>query len=214
MKKILLFSSAFILMSTTVFSQIRLAPEVGLNISSLRSEVDGTKADPAWKAGLKVGAAVDLELTEHITFQPGLYYSVKGGENEYTIFGVKNTTTFMTRNLEIPLNIVVRTAGHGEGAFFAFAGPYFGFGIGGTIENEDILVHTTDDIDFGSDKSDHLKSFELGLNIGVGYELPGGLFVRGQFGTSLANLSPEDQAGDPKNFNTVIGASIGYMIGR
>ena len=75
-----------------------------------------------------------------------------------------------------------------------------------------------DNINNGSgDGNEHLKRFDVGLDVIAGYKLPMGLFAKVGYGHGLIDISPDKNAAhdyDRYSYkNSSINISIGYMIG-
>lgn len=202
MKKILLAVSttALMLAFTQIESQaqtIGIAPEIGMNYSNLEG-----KNAPAneYKISYKVGVNVHIPLGERLFFSPGLHYSVKGYQKENNVFIYKENYGY----LEIPMNLMYRKP-LGVGAIFLSAGPYVAFGVAG---NYTINENETAKINWGSGLLEK-QPIDIGINAGLGYELPIGLYARAQYSrgfTSLSNI--EDVMIQNHNFHL----SLGYNL--
>ena len=60
------------------------------------------------------------------------------------------------------------------------------------------------------DVKEFVNSTDFGINVGIGYQLEGGLGFGAGYGLGLANLNKE---GDFTNNNTVIQIAVRYMLG-
>lgn len=227
MRKIAMTVAALATMTIAAKAQmsIRFAPEVGLNLYNMNIKFADEKIDTKIKPAFKVGGVVDLGITKKLSIQPGVFFSMKGTKqtDEGNVPGGTYETELKTtsNNIEIPVNVVYHFGeGIGDGLFVQ-AGPYLGYAFGGKIKGETVTkignttttVERDDDLEIGDDAvEDDLKPLDFGLNIGVGYQLPMGLFARAQYGLGLANLQP---GGDSKNSakNWGIGISVGYFFG-
>jgi hypothetical protein len=219
MKKLLLSFAAFTALYTSANAQIGFAPEVGLNISSVREKVFGDKVDGIKsRPGFKIGASVDLPIVGGLSIQPGLFYSMKGGKykDEYSVGSITTTTEskLTLSYLEVPVNVVYKFSREKQG-FFVFAGPYVGYAIGGKTKVKtttgSLSSENTEDVDFGGDKGD-TKRLDVGANVGLGYMISAGGFVRAQYGHGFANLI---EGGDSDNYakNSCFAISFGFMLG-
>lgn len=216
MKKILLSLSTLIVLGTAANAQISFAPEVGLNISNLREKVGGETIDGAkMRIGGKVGGVVNIGIINHLSVQPGLFFSMKGGNYKYSETVGPITAEYDSKTnlnyLELPVNVVY-SFGEDHDGFFVFAGPYVGYALGGKMKQTVGGVSEDEDVKFGSDKGE-AKRLDVGANAGVGYMLPMGLYFRAQYGLGLANIENE---GDSDNYrkNAAIGISVGFRFGK
>jgi|SRR5690606_10600572 len=207
MKKICIAISTVFLSMGLVATQtsaqtIGIAPEAGVNFSNIIGDnTDGNDM----KLGFKVGANVNIPLSENLYLSPGLHYSVKGTQNEVTL-PIVGTYTAKTNlgYLEVPINLMYRVP-VGAGSVFFSAGPYVAFGIAGNYTlNDDEKAK----VDWGSDLLE-TNPLDIGINAGIGYELPMGLYLRAQYGHGLTTLS---NVKDVKRNNQNIQLSLGYNL--
>ncbi|XZF13413.1 porin family protein [Chitinophagaceae bacterium MMS25-I14] len=235
MKKILLFT----LLGATGLTQanaqwVKAGPEIGLNLSSFASRINGDKQSNNLLPGLKLGGVVDIGFTRNFSFQPGLFFSMKGAAaktTDRTVTGGGTTITdtykdrFWANYIEMPMNVEFRVGDPRYGQFFFGGGPYIAAALGGKITSEHThtvsndngtTVNTTSNdhsISIGDNaNSDDLRPFDGGLNFNAGYQARNGFYVRGNIGIGLANVLPE---GDGDNYihNWGLGVSAGYLFG-
>lgn len=217
MKKIILATSMAFFAIGSTNAQMSISPEVGVNLANIAGDnSDNNKM----LLGIKGGVNFNFPISDNLYIAPGIFYNGKGTKvnNEQTIL----TTTVKTEGksslgyIEVPINVLYRYP-IGDGALMINAGPYVAYGIAGknkfdvttTIGSNDPVTVTNDNkVDFGSDAA-QTNAFDYGINAGVGYELPMGLFIRAQYGYGLGNLSNVDGV---KNSNTAIQLSLGYNI--
>src|SRR4051812_9083714 len=88
MKKLLLVSLCFV--TLTAGAQIshsaknsgkesmKIAPELGLNISNYTITDGSTTENTSSRVGLRLGGFLDIALSKNLYLQPGLYYSRNG----------------------------------------------------------------------------------------------------------------------------------------
>jgi hypothetical protein len=120
----------------------------------------------------------------------------------------------------------------GSGKVFVGAGPDMSFGIGGkykgsftntstvnfpgfpattttTTDNSDAKVKFDGKKD-ATDKDEHLKALDFGINVLAGYKLSNGAFISAGYTIGLSNISPFDK----QTFkNSGFNIKLGYMIG-
>jgi hypothetical protein len=203
MKKLLLLTACAAAFTVNSFAGIGIAPVVGLNMSNNT----GTSASGAkMKIGVHLGVMLNFDITEHLSIEPGLLYSMKGSKQDYTIPIIDSTVEYkLSLNyLEIPINVVYHFGEQGAGGFMVHAGPYLGYALSGKQKVGD----SEESLTFKKDE-DGFKRMDFGLNFGLGYQLPMGVFVRAQYGLGLGNIV-EDPG---KAMNTNIAIQIGYRLG-
>lgn len=214
MKRLFLLATTVVMCATRTNAQFRIGPELGLNITSASySQSFGFGAiSPSSSVliGAKGGVIADLGLGDRFAIQPGVFYSMKGFKLTYTGFGSVNVT-MRINYIEVPVNVMYKTGSEGSGRFFFGAGPYIGYALGGRAKASGLGVSENISLPIGNnDSTDLVKPIDLGGNINAGYELPMGLYARGQFGYSFINTSP--LLGISQN-NWGATISVGYLIG-
>ena len=187
MKKILLI---FILSIGITAQAQHLQLKVGGGLAKLDKH---SNAVPAWR----LGAGYELEFDQHWTFSPAVIFAIKGWENPDEIVykkdndgnpvldpetgtpltGVKNVST-ITYHVEVPLlfNYYLRTK---ERQYVVFsAGPYAAYGISGKTKvkgDTDRLGAERYYYDFDPFSDGDCKRFEVGAQVGVGYQFSNGV---------------------------------------
>ena len=187
MKKILLI---FILSIGITVQAQHLQLKVGGGLAKLDKH---SNAVPAWR----LGAGYELEFDQHWTFSPALIFAIKGWENPDEIVdkkdndgnpvldpetktpltGVKNVST-ITYHVEVPLlfNYYLRTK---ERQYVVFsAGPYAAYAISGKTKvkgDTDRLGAERYYYDFDPFSDGDCKRFEVGAQVGVGYQFSNGV---------------------------------------
>lgn len=207
MKKLILAASfTAIAAGSTTAQELTFAPEVGINLSNVSGDVSNTDM----KIGLKVGGVVNIPAGGGFYLQPGLFFHQKGFKTSSEMLGIKATSTTNFNYLELPVNVLYRVDLGNAGGIFASAGMYAAYAVSGKVKGEVAGIEASEKVDFGSG-ADEMKPFDWGANFGLGYETPWGVYVRGQYGLGLGNLSNVD---DFSVKNNSIQISVGYLIGR
>ena len=183
LRMLLLLSLVFCTMQLEARDPLGLSLKAGLNLSDYySSQID----DSSIKIGYNVGIAVDYQLGRNFYLLSGIELSSKGtkvkgearsigqlGGSESNM-GFKQT--WNTLYLQVPLHVgyVVKTA---EGMNFLFhIGPYVACGVGGSVKSqsegliEELSLDNKTDA-FGKDGS--LRRWDIGLGLGVGFEVKG-----------------------------------------
>ncbi|RYY12969.1 MAG: PorT family protein [Chitinophagaceae bacterium] len=232
MKKLLMIACLAATTWTAQAQRIRAGIEAGINFNSLRIELEDVDVDNGTNTGLKIGGIVDIPMSHSASFQPGLFYNVKGSENRFTNTYTVNNVLMRERlnqelkinYLEIPFNFQFRLNPRYRSGFFIGGGPYVGFAIGGEVE-QDLTVRDLNgtvyfededsyDLEIGDDEDeDDIRRNDFGVNLNLGYMGRQGFFVRGNMGVGLTNIIPGgDDDFSARNFT--LGLSAGFLFGR
>ena len=192
---ILLFLSV-----NSITAQLDFGIKAGLNIANFNTESDEFESFTAYH----IGIFTNIDVSDLFSFQPGALYSIKGAKT--IIDG--NEANYNLSYLEIPINLA-----SSFGKFNVFAGPYFAFGLEGNIiyetEREKIqFVYDEKDLNAGVEHG--ISMVDLGLNIGLGYEINKNITLQGAYGIGLYNLNPKINGESPKlkSTNEVLQFSI------
>jgi hypothetical protein len=170
----------------------KMGAKGGLNFSTLVGDAE----DAEMLTSFHLGLVAEIPISENFYFGPEVLYSMQGAsfsDNEFDI-----DAEFKLDYIQIPLMVRYYVS---EG-FSLEAGPQIGFLTSSEVETEDIGVNT----------EDYFSSFDYGLNFGLGYKLPGGIFFQGRYNLGLANVLDSEEFGDDKSQNSVIQLSVGYMF--
>ena len=170
------------------------AQHLQLKVGGGLSKLDrSSSVVPAWR----LGVGYELEFDQHWTFSPAVIFAIKGWENpDETVYkkdsegnimlspetgkpliGVKNTET-VTYHVEVPLlfNYYLRTK---ERQYVVFsAGPYASYGISGKTKvkgDTDRLGAERYYYDFDPFSDGDCKRFEVGAQVGMGYQFSNGV---------------------------------------
>lgn len=215
MKKVILFAALVAAFSATSSAQVAFGPEVGFTISSMKVDDTSSVTDISKSASLgsiKAGFIVDLGLTKKLSLQPGIFYTVKGGESNMatkTIIGTISVPVLTVVNyIEVPVNIQYQIVDVKMVKVFAGAGPYFAMALSGKTKTAGV----ESDLKIGTAATDFIKASDLGVNINAGALLKFGLFARLQYGMGLTNVASQPDAMTVKNGTFCV--SVGYLFGR
>lgn len=227
MRKMMILMAGIAGLATSASAQyIRIAPEIGFNVSNIHSTVDNGRkteynsADP--KLGLKIGGIVDIGVTRGFSIQPGLFLSQKGYRlKEDPTNGVVLTQSDAWRKatfnyLEMPLNVMFKFGSPRYPRFFVGGGGYLAYGIGGKVKYGPYLGEsgkTTRDLEFGTDeRNDDYRNFDAGGQLFAGVLMPFGGYIRAQYQGGFANIDPADKD-DFRIRNTTASLTFGIMVG-
>ncbi|MDN3673531.1 porin family protein [Flavobacterium branchiarum] len=183
MKKFLLLAVVAVLGFTNVNAQkIKFGAKGGLNFASISG--DDTKGIDG-VTSFNLGVLSEIPISDKFSFQPELMYSGQGysfGDN-----------TIALSYLNIPLmGKYYLTKG-----LSVEAGPQLGFLF--SAKNESVNV------------KDSFKTFDFGVNFGLGYKLDNGLNFGARYNLGLTNINNVDNSSS-KNKNGVFQLSVGYFF--
>lgn len=216
--------AAATMLATQAQAQISVGPMLGLNLANISAKSGGESISTTMKAGFHIGGVANIAFTDHFSLMPGVLFSIKGFKSsQESGFGstkVKTEANVSLNYLEIPVNVAYFFGQPGGGRLFIHAGPYIGLCLGGKIKADVSYPGSSfpssssdESIKVGNDAlEDAVRPLDFGINAGVGYQLPMGLFVKAQYGLGLANTLPEGD-GDNAMKNRVIGISVGFLFG-
>jgi hypothetical protein len=188
LKKVLPLAVVLSLVGSYSFAQLRIGPIAGLQMTNLTGDND---ADNAMKLGAHVGGIINLGITDNFSIEPQVLYSMKGSQS--------NEDSDLKLNLnyiDVPIHLKFKF----ENGLFLFAGPNIGILLSAKADNGE----DTDDI------KDNMKSLDLGINVGAGYEFDSGLGLALRYNMGFANVWDEDEF-DQKN--NAIALSLYFLLG-
>lgn len=197
MKKILftcVLFLAFIFGAKAQISDVKLGAKAGLNLSNFTtSEYDAI-------TGFHIGALAEVFISEEFSIQPEILYSTQGAEAK-----VDYADYSWEINIDY-INIPVMAKYYVAEGFSVQAGPQFGF-----------LIKAEEKEDFEGEKEtfdikQYLNSFDFGMNLGVGYELPMGVFFDVRYNLGLTKINKESDSEDDDLKNNVFQIGVGYKF--
>jgi hypothetical protein len=167
----------------------------------------------SFKLGLALGGFVTYKFNSRLSLMGQLLFVQKGyRESNTDIFGPYRSKLTLDY-IELPI-LARYTFGSGTSRCFAFAGPAFGFKLGGKFSTE------WDGQTYESTDMSHYKGMDLGLVLGagLGYPLCSGWLmfdVRFTWGllNTYANPDPGAAGGDVSISNTAILFMFSYDFG-
>ena len=191
------------------YAQLGISPEAGINFSMANSKIGDLKTDSKYRIGYKAGVGIDITIYKGFYIQPGIYYTIKGAILHTSVSGIASEDKMSLNYFDIPINLAYRYDFNNAGSVFAFAGPYWGIGINRKSENNMNGVSIENDIKYGDAATDEFIKADFGLNFGIGYISPVGIYLRLQYAIGLSNISNTINATWK---NQVFSASLGYVF--
>lgn len=185
MKKLFVFTSLFVFISSSLFAQEEIEKDkirIGVSVGAVISSVGGDDAENVdSRTGFRFGGILDVPLSEKLALQPVVGFSIQGWKDEG--FEIKNNYVVIEVKADYEL----------VDGLSVQAGPLLGINIFNSFDGyEDITG---------------FASTNIGALVGLQYELPFGLFFNAQYDRGFTNLV---DGFDIKNRN--ISISAGYFF--
>ena len=165
----------------------------GLNISTItNADVDGVNSKSL--VGFHVGFFGEFMLSDKFAIQPEILYSTQGTKIEFE--GIKG-------DLKLDyIAIPVMAKYYVADSFSLELGPQIGFLVSAKAksggESEDV--------------KDELKSTDVSLNFGLGYDITENFMIGARYNLGLTRLQDELLPGEDESKNSVFQISIGYKF--
>lgn len=230
MDKKLLFLLVFMGMVSGCFAQVRWEIKAGLNYSNITAkDSDGNKANTSFVPGIYLGLGAALHLSDRFAVQPTFVYARRGFKQDGAsdFIGLGNDFDARVSYIELPVDLMYSPK-IGPGNLLLAAGPYIGYGTGGTwTTNGDVLIGDImivgegnitfqNDNSYAADMNTHVyaKPWDYGIHLKLGYALFGQYAVSFEMQQGIADLQPK--WGDYKYGGTIrnksFGASLAYRF--
>ncbi len=183
MKKLLFVTLLGISAITVNAQDVAFGIKSGLNVANIR--VNNLDADS--RLGFHFGGTAELKFGERFSVQPEVLYSQFGAETSDEILKIDY------------ISIPIMAKYYVIDKFSFEAGPQFSF-----LANDELEV-----INFnGSAALDpQVNSFDLALNLGMGYQFNGGIFFQARYNLGLTNTQSS-----PDVKNGLLQLSLGYTF--
>ncbi|MBA9072710.1 hypothetical protein GGR22_000836 [Flavobacterium gossypii] len=185
MKKFLLLAVVTVLGFANVNAQkIKFGAKGGLNFASISG--DNTKDIDA-VAAFNFGLLSEIPISDKFSFQPEVMFSGQG-------YSFKDNDNLVALNY---LNVPLMGKYYLTKGLSIEAGPQLGFLLSAKNEKKDV--------------KDSFKTFDFGVNFGLGYKLDNGLNFGARYNLGLTDINNLDNSSS-KNKNGVLQVSVGYFF--
>jgi hypothetical protein len=192
MKKIFLMLSLVVLTGVSANAQSGFGIRGGANFFNFGGN-DVSENDYTNRAGFHAGIYASLLGAGPISIEPGVYYSIKGTQND----DAANTRAILNY-VDVPLLLRLK---FGDG-FNVFGGPQVSF-----------LTNSKFEGDFGgstiSIDTNNIKDTDAGLVFGLGYNLPKGVNIQGSYDYGFTPIFKNSNA---DVYNRGFKVSLGYTF--
>ena len=199
MKKLFTILTVVALTTTTSFAQTQFGAAVGLNMSNISGD---DVEDTDMRLGLRLGFSFSRELSDAVTLNSGVVYSVKGWSydaisiNLSTLVAEEVDANFSLNYIELPVNFAFSVADQ----FSLMAGFYSAFLVG--------VSNTVDGKDMDADM-DGWASIDVGIGVGTEFSVNDAISINAGYQMGLSALD-EDGEWDSKNSNILVGMTYSF----
>lgn len=192
MKKLLLMFSLAVLTAAGASAQSSFGIRGGANFFNFAGN-DVSENDYNNRVGFHAGVYASLFGEGMVVLEPGVYYSVKGTQNDDAF-----DTRAVLDYVDVPILVRLKV---GE-AFNLFAGPQISFLTNSKFEGN--FGGSTVSLD-----TDAIKNTDTGVVFGVGYNMPQGFNIQGSYDYGL---TPIFENSDADVYNRGFKVSLGYTF--
>jgi hypothetical protein len=196
----------------TGFSQkARVGVTGGVGITNMTGKIDGVDQKADNKIDYTFGLLVDVPLSKHFVFQPGLHYVQKGKKETTGNGNLEQTVTTDLHYAEMQVNFLYKTnySPDAENFFFGL-GPAFSINTPSKFITELAGAKTENDITFGNTIED-FRGFDFGANFLAGINFKGGFLVSFNYTKGIRNIFPGGGSTD-KVRNSCFGIRFGFLV--
>ncbi|RHR53949.1 porin family protein [Parabacteroides sp. AF17-28] len=208
MRKIIFIVFLSVWMIMPAVSQVAFGVRVGGAYSSLVQKVEGT-----YKAGARFGFSVaglaDIPLYKGLSLRPEVAFANQGGSfiSNFQVEGAKNSLNKCNYySIQVPVNLAY-TFNINDVQLGVYVGPALDFSLFGKMKTQNQNV----DIHFGQDKETDLKTFDLGVNVGLRVDYSRYFFSVGALCGTLDRRAVERE-GESSLYQNNVTLSLGYMF--
>ncbi len=184
---------------------IRFGVKAGLNLANITNAEEG-KVRP----NFHIGGVVEFTINDKFSIQPELIYSRQGSKATMDIFEMgTNISADAVMKLDY-INIPVMAKYYLAEGFSIQVGPQVGFLVGSEMDVEvsamGMTVKTSENI------KEEVNSVDFGVNFGLGYELPIGVFFDARYNLGITKVNSESFEDMKNSQNSVFQLSVGYKF--
>lgn len=197
-----------IMLALPTFGQVSFGVRVGGAYSALIQKVEGTNNAGA-RFGFSVAGLADIPLYKGLSLRPELAFVNQGGSfiSNFQVEGARNSFNKCNYySIQVPVNLAY-TFVLDDVRLGVFLGPAFDFSLFGKMKTENQNV----DIHFGQTKEADLKTFDLGVNVGLRVDYRRYFFSVGALCGTLDRRSVERE-GESALYQNNVTLSLGYMF--
>ncbi len=205
MKKIILVAVAIFFFGYTNAQEAKFGIKAGLNLSNWAGDTDGL--DIQSKAGLNIGGFVAIKLSDKITLQPELLYSMEGTKVNNFQFDYQGSIYYVDASFNLSyINVPLMMKFYPTEKFNLEAGPQVGFLVSAKTVAK-VNGNKGDD-----NVKDSFESVNFGLNFGAAYDFTKNISAGVRYNFGLSNLAKTVAGDNTKIHGNVVSLSVGYSF--
>ncbi len=201
-----------LLIGLSISAQTQFGGVLGLNIASVSgSDTQDLLGDVDSRLGIRIGLSFSKELSDVVTLNSGVVYSVKGTSYQaYELFddgfgnlywaGTYLDADISLNYIELPVNFAFSVADQ----FALMAGFYSAFLVG--------VTNTVGGQDMGAD-TDGWTTIDVGIGVGAQFSINDAISIDAGYQMGVIPLD-EDGSFNSKNSNILIGMTYNFGGGR
>ena len=191
-----------------VIAQVTFGVRAGGAYSSMIQNVENSYRAGA-RFGFSVAGLADIHLYKGLSLRPEVAFVNQGGSflSNYEVEGARNSYNKCNYySIQVPVNLAY-TFLIDDVRLGVFAGPALDFSLFGKMRtrNQDVDIH------FGQTEETDLKSFDLGVSVGLMVEYKNCFFSVGALCGTLNRLSVK-QEGESSLYQNNVTMSLGYLF--
>lgn len=208
MKKIGLIMLLVMFVMTQAAAQVTFGVRAGGAYSSLIQKVENAYSSGA-RFGFSVAGIMDVHLYKGLSLRPELAFVNQGGSffSNFEVEGAKNSFNRCNYySIQVPVNLAY-TFKITDMRLSVFAGPAVDYSLFGKMKTRNEHV----DIHFGEKNKTDLKSFDLGVNVGLQVEYLNCFFSVGALCGTLDRRAVKSE-GESALYQNNVTLSLGYFF--
>lgn len=208
MRKIVFIAFVVLSIILPAKAQVTFGVRAGGSYSSLVQKVEGTYNAGA-RFGFSLAGLADIHLYKGLSLRPELAFTNQGGSffSNPQVEGAKNSFNKCNYySVQVPMNLAYTFIINGI-HLGVYAGPALDFSLFGKMKTENQNV----DIHFGQNKEADLKTFDLGVNVGLRVDYNRYFFSVGALCGTLDRRAIERE-GESSLYQNNVTLSLGYMF--
>lgn len=175
--------------------------KAGVNFSTVSGSI-GDDVSKSMRTGAAVGGFLSFDLSDSLSFEPEVLYSMEGVKVEFTDGGETFSSTAKVDVIQIPLLLRWAMPSSGRAAGYLVVGP--SVGIIASAKQEDPFGGEDEDF------KDDLKSTTVGVVVGAGVNISQFL-VEARYTAGLTDVNKDNES-DDKNRLQVFSVLVGVRF--
>jgi outer membrane protein with beta-barrel domain len=234
MKKILLIAVVMIASLNVMNAQVTFGAKLGLNLANISGSPTASASSSGYSEsysngmniGFQLGGICNYAINENFSINGELLYHTGGTKQTYTssstlydTMSTNETDKISLSYIQIPITARYKLD---NGLSFE-AGLYFGIlagaseNVSGTTSSTFMGATSTTSISQDTSISSYCNSVDIGLVVGVGYQMPSGLGFSARYNVGLTDIFKAQTYGSVTEAaygtNGIISLAVFYMFG-